>query len=173
VKAGVTVRAAQEPDLTALTDIYNHYVEHSHCTFDLVPQTDAQRRAWFAEHAETGPHRILVATENDAVLGYAASSRFRPKPAYSTSVEVSVYCRPDACGRGVGRSLYAALIGLLEAEDVHRLYAGVALPNDASISLHRHFGFVDVGTFREVGRKFGRYWAVLWMERGMAEGGSR
>lgn len=161
----VEVRAAREADLAALTSIYNHYVEHTHVTFDLEPFTVEQRRAWFAHYADTGPHRLLVAADGEHVLGYATSSRFRDKAAYDTSVETTVYCASGGTGRGVGRALYAALFAALESEDVHRAYAGIALPNDASLALHRAFGFSAVGTFREVGRKFDRWWDVTWLER--------
>ncbi|MFF1694643.1 GNAT family N-acetyltransferase [Streptomyces sp. NPDC058257] len=99
------------------------------------------------------------------ILGYATSSPFRTKPAYATSVEVSVYCAPDAAGRGIGTLLYKTLFEALEGEDLHRAYAGIAQPNDASGRLHERFGFRHVGTYREVGRKFGRYWDVAWYER--------
>jgi phosphinothricin acetyltransferase len=158
------VRAASAADLPALTDIYNHYVQNSAATFDIEPSTVEQRRSWFARYAGSGRHRLLVAADDTGVLGYASSSQFRAKPAYDTSVEVSVYCHPQACGRGIGRSLYAALFKALETEDLHRAYAGIALPNRASIALHRSSGFTDIGVFRQVGRKFGRYWDVLWME---------
>ncbi|MET9802570.1 N-acetyltransferase family protein [Streptomyces sp. NPDC006368] len=98
-------------------------------------------------------------------LGYATSSPFRPKAAYSTSVEVSVYLAPEAVGRGIGTLLYDRLFGALADEDVHRVYAGIALPNDASVRLHARFGFRHTGTFTEVGRKFGRYWDVAWYEK--------
>jgi phosphinothricin acetyltransferase len=167
----VTVRAAVPDDLPALTAIYNHYVEHTHITFDLVPYTVEQRRAWFDHYAETGPHRLLVAVDrvgaDEVVIGYATSGRFRDKPAYAPSVETSVYCAPDAVGRGAGSALYVALFDALAGEDVHRAFAGVALPNDASLAFHRGFGYTEVGTFREVGRKFGQWWDVQWLERGI------
>ncbi|MEO3976153.1 GNAT family N-acetyltransferase [Streptomyces sp. CAU 1734] len=100
-----------------------------------------------------------------SVLGYATSSPLRPKAAYDTSVEVSVYCAPEAAGRGIGSLLYRALFAALEGEDVHRAYAGIAGPNEASARLHAWFGFRPVGTYREVGRKFGRYWDVTWYEK--------
>ena len=159
------VRPASASDLPALTDLYNHYVVHSHATFDLTPFSTAQRAEWMGHYSDTGPHRLLVAVDDDAVLGYVTSGRFRDKAAYATSVETTVYCHPEAVGRGTGRALYAALFDVLAAEDVHRAYAGIALPNDASVALHRSFGFTDVGTFREVGRKFDRWWDVLWLER--------
>jgi phosphinothricin acetyltransferase len=82
-------------------------------------------------------------------------------------VETTVYLDPAATGRGVGSMLYQQLFTELQAEDVHRAFAGVALPNPASVALHRRFGFTDVGTFTEVGRKNGRWWDVLWLQRSL------
>ena len=161
----LTVRAGRSDDLPALTALYNHYVEHTHVTFDIEPIDVDQRVEWLSHYAPTGRHRLVVAVVDDAVVGYATSSRFRDKPAYATSVETTVYCSPDVVGRGIGSALYTALFDALRDEDVHRAYAGVALPNDGSLALHRRFGFTVVGTFREVGRKFGRYWDVTWLER--------
>jgi phosphinothricin acetyltransferase len=163
--AAVEVRAGRRDDLPALTEIYNHYVEHTHVTFDLEPFTVDQRGEWFDHYSDTGRHRLLVAVDGDEVLGYATSGRFRDKPAYAPSVETTVYCHPAAVGRRVGSALYAELFDVLSGEDVHRAFAGVALPNDSSLALHHRFGFTEVGTFREVGRKFGRWWDVQWLER--------
>jgi phosphinothricin acetyltransferase len=159
------VRAAQPTDLPALTDIYNHYVRTGAVTFDVTEFSVEARQEWFSHYATEGPHRLLVAVDLDDVLGYATSSPFRPKPAYATSVETSVYLRWDATGRGVGRLLYDALFAILAEQDVHRAYAGVALPNDASVALHERLGFREIGTYVEVGRKMGRYWDVRWFER--------
>ncbi|MFD7865882.1 GNAT family N-acetyltransferase [Streptomyces sp. NPDC057682] len=174
------VRPAVESDLPALTDIYNHYVRETAVTFDTVPFTPEQRLSWLRTRAGDGPHRLLVALETGGTeetsgagprfLGYATSSPFRAKPAYSTSVEVSVYCSPDAVGRGVGRLLYTALFEALAGQDLHRAYAGIALPNAASVGLHERFGFRHVGTYEEVGRKFGRYWDVAWYEKRLRPG---
>lgn len=152
-------------DLEAINDIYNHYVAETHITFDDEPTTMEWRREWFSHYAPTGPHRLFVATGDGSVAGYASSSRFRPKPGYLTSVEMSIFLAPDAVGRGLGSKLYEALLGALEGEDVHRAYAGIALPNPASIALHERFGFKRVAHFSEQGRKFGRYWDVDWFER--------
>lgn len=163
---GLRVRPGAAADVPALTVIYNHFVVHSHVTFDLQPFTVETRREWFGHYAETGRHRLLVAeTDAGELLGYATSGRFRDKPAYAPSVETTVYCAPPAGGRGVGSALYAALFEALQDEDVHMAYAGVALPNEASLALHRRFGFAEVGTFREVGRKFDRWWDVTWLAR--------
>jgi phosphinothricin acetyltransferase len=164
--ADYAVRAATLDDLGALTAIYNHYIVHSAITFDLRPFAPDERRPWFDDHGDSGPHRLLVATnEQSQCVGYASSSRWRPKPAYNTTVEVSVYCHPDACGRGCGTMLYSALFDTLRREDVHTMVAGVSLPNPASLSLHERFGFRPVGVFHAVGRKFDKFWDVAWFER--------
>jgi phosphinothricin acetyltransferase len=166
-RAEVQVRPGVETDLEALTDIYNHYVRETPITFDTEVFTPEERRPWLLSHPEDGPHRLMVARDTDSqeILGYATSSAFRAKPAYTTSVEATVYLAPHAHGRGVGTLLYKALFEALADEDVHRAYAGIAQPNEASTRLHERFGFRYVGTYREVGRKFGRYWDVAWYEK--------
>ena len=160
------LRAATLDDLEVLTEIYNHYIVNSAITFDLHPFAPAERRAWFDDHSDSGPHRLLVASDDQGrCAGYASSSRWRPKPAYNTTVEVSVYCHPDVRGRGCGTALYTALFAALERQDVHTIVAGVSLPNPASLSLHQRFGFRPVGVFHAVGRKFDKFWDVAWFER--------
>ncbi|RZB17450.1 N-acetyltransferase [Streptomyces sp. F001] len=163
----VQVRPGAESDLEALTDLYNHYVRETPITFDTAVFTPEERRPWLLSHPEDGPHRLMVATDADSqeILGYATSSPYRAKPAYDTSVEVTVYVAPHAGRRGVGTLLYKALFEALAGEDLHRAYAGIAQPNEASTRLHERFGFRHVGTYREVGRKFGRYWDVAWYEK--------
>jgi phosphinothricin acetyltransferase len=105
---------------------------------------------------------------NGHVSGYASSDQFRAKPAYARSVEISIYLGPEDCGAGCGTGLYASLLEALEEEvTIHRAYAGISLPNEASIALHQRFGFKRVGTYSEVGFKFGRYWDVVWLERAL------
>ncbi|MET7643913.1 N-acetyltransferase family protein [Streptomyces sp. NPDC005426] len=171
----VQVRAGLGSDLEALTDIYNHYVRETALTFDVTPFTPEQRLPWLRSHPEDGKHRLLVAQDvrnvdetsgaAPRILGYATSSAFRPKAAYSTSVEVSVYCSPEATGRGVGTLLYSALFEALAGEDLRRAYAGITQPNESSVRLHKRFGFHHIGTYTEVGRKFDRYWDVSWYEK--------
>ena len=161
------IRTATLQDLPALVDIYNHYVVETPITFDLQPFTVASRRGWFDEHAPGGRHQLLVAVDtDDAVLGYATTSRWRPKAAYDQTVESSVYCRANAVGRGIGSLLYGSLFEAMAKEPVHRIVAGATMPNDASVALHRRFGFRQVGVFTSVGYKFGKYWDVAWLERG-------
>ena len=162
----LVIRPAVLADLAALTDIYNHYVMHTAITFDVRPWAVEERRPWFDAHKPTGRHRLVVAVGTGGqVVGYASTSQWRPKAAYETTVETSVYCRPGEVGRGCGSALYAALFEAIAGEDVHRLVAGVSLPNPASVKLHERFGFRRVGVFPGVGRKFERFWDVAWFER--------
>jgi phosphinothricin acetyltransferase len=164
----ISVRPAVGDDLPALTAIYNHYILNTTITFDVEPYAPEGRRAWFDDHTSGGRHLLLVAVgEGGAVAGYATTSRWRPKAAYDTTVESSVYCRADAVGLGIGTRLYTALFKMLADRDVHRIVAGISEPNPASVALHERFGFKRVGVFSSVGRKFDRYWDVAWFERPM------
>jgi phosphinothricin acetyltransferase len=161
----VLIRRARLEDLNDLTEIYNHYVIHTPITFDIEPYTPETRKPWLEQFAEAGRHQLFVAESLGRVVGYAGTLRFRPKQAYETSVETTIYLRPDHTARGLGARLYTRLFEALVGQDVHRAYAGITQPNDASNALHARFGFRDVGRYGEVGRKLGRYWDVLWMEK--------
>jgi phosphinothricin acetyltransferase len=164
--ATYTIRPATLDDLRALTEIYNHYVVNTAITFDVRPFTPEERRPWFDEHAKTGRHRLLAAIDSgNSCVGYATTSRWRPKAAYDATVEASVYCRPDVLGTGCGSALYSALFDRVAREDIEAVVAGVSLPNPASIALHERFGFRSVGVFNAVGRKFGKLWDVAWFQR--------
>ena len=165
--ADLLIRAAEERDLERINEIYNHYILSTPITFDIEPWTIDARHAWFAKCARTGRHRLLVAEDAGAVVGFAGTSQFRAKAAYDTTVETTLYCAPQATGRGIGRALYERLFEELRGEDIRMAVAGITLPNDASARLHESFGFVRAGLFHAVGRKFDRYWDVLWMEREM------
>ena len=161
----IEIRSARLEDLPRIVEIQNHYIEHTHITFDVRAFTPEQRLEWFNDHNEGRRYRLLIAEEQQRVVGYACTGRFRPKPAYETTVEVSIACDPQSTGKRIGTRLYEELFALLSSEDVHRAVAGIAQPNPASNALHERFGFRPVGIFTEVGRKFGRYWDVLWMEK--------
>lgn len=162
------IRPAEPPDLSALLDIYNYYVVNTPITFDIEPRTLTQRQEWLEQFARRGRYRCFVAEVGDRTVGWACSTKFKEREAYATSVETSVYCAPDFTGRGIGRQLYATLFGALADEDIHRAYGGITQPNEASVALHLAMGFRPVGTYREVGRKFGRFWDVALYQREMA-----
>ena len=139
-------------------------------TFDVEPFSIPERRNWLDSFKSSGPHRLFAALERGRVVGYAGSLPFRKKAAYETSVETTVYVDPGFTGRGVGTELYAVLFDALRDEDLNRALAGITVPNDTSIELHERFGFQRIGVYSEVGRKFGRYWDVLWLEKSLRSG---
>lgn len=159
------IRRAEIADVPTLLQIYNHYITNTHITFDLEPRTLDQYLAWFAMFGDVGRYQCFVAVRGGHVIGWASSSPFKERAAYQTSIETSVYLAPDETGRGIGLRLYRALFEAVGPMDVHRAYGGISLPNEASIRLHARMGFVHVGTYREVGRKFGRFWDVAIYER--------
>ncbi len=158
----VCIRSGLNADLAGIVEIYNHYIENSHCTFDIETISVTSRQPWLRQFGNVGRYRLFVATLDSRILGYATSSRFHNKAGYDSSVETTVYVDPDFTSQGIGRGLYESLFDALRDEDIHRAYAGVALPNPASIRLHEEFGFERVGIFAEVGIKFGQYRDVGW-----------
>ncbi len=159
------IRHAELGDVPALLEIYNHYVLNTHITFDLEPRTLDQRLAWLATFGTVGRYQCFVAVRGARVIGWASSSPFKERVAYQTSVETSVYLAPGEAGREVGLRLYRTLFEAIGQADVHRAYGAISLPNEASIRLHTRTGFAHVGTYREVGRKFDRFWDVAIYER--------
>lgn len=161
----IIIRRAEATDLPALLDIYNHYVIHTPVNFDIEPRTLEQRREWFSEFADRGKYQCFVAEEGVRVVGYACSMRFKEKAAYATTIETSIYCAPDHGRRGIGRRLYETLFEAVKGEDIHRAFGGITLPNAGSVGLHEAMGFRRIGTYTEIGRKFGKYWDVALYER--------
>src|SRR4051812_28894069 len=109
----IRIRPAALDDLPALVEIHNHYVVHTHITFDIEPFTVDQRRPWFEDHNDGKRCRIVVAEQEGIVVGSASSGRHRAKAAYDTTVETSIACHPDVKGRGIGTLLYKALFAEL------------------------------------------------------------
>jgi phosphinothricin acetyltransferase len=161
----VLVRHCAPGDYDAIVRVYNHYIEQSPATFDVVPYSVGARAPWFAQFAEDGPCQLLVAVTNDDVLGYCCSTQFRTRPAYDVSVETTAYVDAGAIGQGIGKKMYAMLLANLDGTGVHGAYAGITLPNDASVKLHESLGFMKIGVFDEVGRKFDKYWSVAWFQK--------
>ena len=161
---GIGIRHAREEDLPSLVAIFNHYVANGHITFDTEPTTIAERRPWFASYGAER-HQLIVAEADGRLLGCAYSSRYRQHPAFDRTVETSIYLDPAEQGRGTGTRLYVELFKRLETQDVHLAVAGVALPNDASIALHRKLGFEEIGIFKEYATKHGQLISSIWFQR--------
>ena len=157
------LRLATLDDAEAIRAIYNLEVTTSTATFDLVPRTSDEQRGWLAERS--GARAVVVAVDSGAVCGFGSLSPWRDRPAYSTTVEDSVYVHRDHHGEGIGRALLIKLVETATAHGFHACMARIVGGHEASIALHAACGFEVVGTEREVGRKFGRWLDVVVMER--------
>jgi L-amino acid N-acyltransferase YncA len=160
----VKVRLVTLDDAEPIRAIYNVEVLGSRVTFDLVPRTTDDQRRWIDEHS--GAHPAVVAIDDDdRIRGFASVSPYRPRPAYRTTVEDSVYVDRDCRGAGVGRLLLSEIVELSASHGFHAVMARIVGSHEASIRLHAACGFEAVGTEREVGRKFGQWLDVVVMQR--------
>lgn len=160
----ITIRTARLDDAEAIRRIYNHEVEHTTATFDLVPRSLAAQEDWLT--ARTGAFAAIVATDDPGgpVVGFASLSPYKERAAYRTTVEDSIYVRRDAHGRGIGKILLTHLLDLAEAGGFHAVMARIEVSGEASRALHAACGFSLVGVEREVGRKFNRWLSVALMQ---------
>jgi len=147
-------------DAARVAEIYRPYVEETIISFEEVAPTADQLAERIRSTLAWTPW--LVAEEGDRVVGYAYASRHRERAGYRWSVDISVYLEPAAQGRGIGRALYAELIEILRRQRFVNVYAGITLPNDASVGLHRAIGMEHIGTYERVGYKFGQWLPVAW-----------
>ena len=159
----VRIRPAVESDAEAIRAIYNHEVEHSTATFDLVMRSSADQRSWLA--TRSGAFSVLVAEWQGDVVGFASISPYKERAAYRTTVEDSVYVRRDRHGLGIGKVLLTALLDAAETSGFHSVMARIEAGGDASRALHQACGFHLVGIEREVGRKFNRWVDVVEMQK--------
>jgi len=157
------LREAGDADLQAILDIYNDAVLHSTATFDMEPRTWDEQQRWVQEHRP--PYAVFVATVGDTVTGWGSLSRFRPRPGYRFTAEDSIYVHEDFRGRGIGAGLLVLLIEAARRGRFHSVMALIDGDNAVSVRLHERFGFRQVGIFREVGFKFGRWLDVVHMQR--------
>lgn len=157
------IRSATLSDAEAIRQIYNIEVLSTTVTFDLVERTEAEQREWILEHQ--GVYPAVVAIEEQRVIGFASLSPYRPRPAYSTTAEDSIYVAEIARGRGVGSALLGEIIERAGSHGFHAIIARIVGDHETSIGLHRHHGFELVGIEREVGRKFGKWLDVALMQR--------
>ena len=159
------IRHAQPGDLTAILDILNHYVETHHCTFDTEPWSVEQKQDWFDSFSHTGAYQLLVAEFEGQVVGYAHSSRWRPKTGYDVTAETTVYVDDRFQAKGIGYALMQSLLSQIADSGLTSLVAGISQPAPGSNRLHESLGYQSVGTFRGVGWKFGRGWDVRWYQK--------
>ena len=161
--AAPIIRPAVLADCASISAIYNHYVLTSTCTFREEPETVAERERWLGEH--TGSHVAIVAEEPDGTIaGWASLSRFHERSAYRFTAEDSVYLRDDCRGRGLGTRLLAELMVSARQGGFRCVIASITAEQDASLALHRRFGFTDAARLRQVGLKFGRWLDVVYLQ---------
>lgn len=160
----VLVENAEPAQYESINAIYGRHVLSGFATFDEDAPSLHERAPWFDQFERTGPHQLLVAQDGDAVMGFACSQPYRTHPAFTRTVEFSIYLDPSATGRGLGRLLYRELIYRARSAGVATVLSGVALPNEASVALHRSCGFREVGTFRNYAEKRGRVISSMWFQ---------
>ena len=158
----MTIRFATPADAPAILAIYAHYITNSSITFEYDVPTVAE----FTGRIQTiqGQFPYLVAEGNGQLLGYAYASRHRDRMAYQWSAETSVYVHPNGHRRGVAHQLYTTLLDLLRRQGYYNAYAGITLPNAPSEAFHRRMGFDYIGSFANIGYKFGAWHSVAWFQ---------
>jgi L-amino acid N-acyltransferase YncA len=171
------VSRCEERHLEAIRAIYNHEILHTTALYEYEPRSVETMRAWWAAKQAAGLPVLGIECEPGVLAGFATWGPFRPFPAYGSTVEHSVYVDVRFRGRGVGRTLLAALVAEARERDLHTLVGVIDVENAASIALHRRIGFACCGTVREAGRKFGRwldvgYWQLIF-PAGAPENGTR
>jgi L-amino acid N-acyltransferase YncA len=158
-----TIRLAHSNDASMLHAIYAPFVINTPISFELVPPTEQEMRQRIEQILQT--HPWLVCEEQGEILGYAYASQHRTRQAYQWSVDVSAYVHERWRGKGIGKALYTSLFALLRLQGFYNVYAGIALPNAASVALHEAMGMRQVGVYSQVGYKQGRWHDVGWWQK--------
>ncbi|CCN69965.1 GNAT family N-acetyltransferase [Vibrio nigripulchritudo] len=161
------IRFGKPTDVQGITDIFNFYIENTNARFEELSLTVNNRKQWFSQFSADSKYQIYVASKNGHVLGFACSQPYRALEAFDETVEVTIYLDPTARGKGLGSALYKTLFSALNGQKVHRILSAVALPNDASVALHKSFGFREVGTFSEYATKKGQRISSVWLEKAL------
>jgi len=157
------VRSATDDDLRQILDIYNDVIIHTTAVYDYEPHTMEMRQAWFNTKKEQG-FPVFVAEQAGEVLGLSSIGPFRNWAAYQYSVENSIYVSSTARGKGIGKLLMPPIIKAAKEMGIHTIIAGIDAGNEASIQLHRHFGFEEVAHFKQVGWKFNRWLDLKFLQ---------
>jgi phosphinothricin acetyltransferase len=165
-----TIRLARESDTPQMLSIYAPVVRETAISFELEPPAEDEFRRRVTDTLRRTPW--LVCEERGDIAGYAYAGQYRARAAYQWSVEVSVYVSAAHRRRGVARALYASLFECLRVQGYYRAYAGISLPNAASVELHERLGFGSIGAYRSVGYKLGKWHDVGWWQLALRESGS-
>ena len=165
------IRLATEDDLRAIDEIYNYYVLHSTCTYQLEIEPLESRQAWFAGHpADKYPVVVAELPQADEpiagmpIAGWGSLSPFRPRAAYAPTCEASVYIRHSHHRRGLGRAILLDLIARARTAGFHSMIGGASAEQHASIALQESLGFEHVAHLKQVGYKFGQWLDVVYLQ---------
>lgn len=166
----ITIRTALPSDAPAIWEIYRYYVEHTAISFEITMPSAEQIKQRIERVLTTFPY--LVAEAKGRILGYAYAGPFIPREAYSHCAEVSIYIARENRRSGIGKLLYSKLMALLRDQGIANVYACIGVPEvedeyltNNSAQFHAHLGFIEVGRFRNCGRKFDRFYHMIWMEK--------
>jgi L-amino acid N-acyltransferase YncA len=166
---GDHIRLATEADAAKMLAIYGPFVRESPITFEVVVPSEEEFGARVTATLQSLPW--LVSDADGEICGFAYAARLSPREAYQWSVDCSVYVHADHRGRGVGRGLYTSLFACLRVQGYYNAYAGITLPNAASVALHEEMGFSQVGVYRSAGYKSGAWHDVGWWQLALREHG--
>ena len=161
----ITIRPATEADLPGILEIYNDAVLHTTATYDYEPRTLEHRRQWFEDHQRDNYAVFVAVDETGRIVGWSALNPYHARPGYRFTTENSVYIAADRRGQGIGKQLLEPLIEAARARGLHAIIAAIDATNQASIRLHARYGFEQVGHFKQVGFKFGRWLDVVYLEK--------
>jgi phosphinothricin acetyltransferase len=159
----VTIRNATENDVQPMLDIYNEIIANTTAVFQYDLHTLQMRKEWFTQKQQEN-FPVFVAEENNVIVGFSTFAQFRNWQAYKYSVENSVYVRADCRGKGIGKLLLQPLIDAAKQMQLHTIIAGIVADNEASIALHKQFGFIEVAHFKEVGYKFDKWLDLKFLQ---------
>lgn len=166
----IIIRSATPQDAQAILDIYRYYVEHTAISFEITVPTVSEIQRRIGVVLTAFPY--LIAQKGDSIIGYAYAGPFIKREAYDHCAEVSIYISRECRKSGVGKMLYSKMFRLLEAQGIVNIYACIGVPeepdeylNNNSAEFHQHMGFTEVGRFHHCGRKFGRSYHMIWMEK--------
>jgi len=164
----VVIRSARAEDAAAVAAIYRPIVTDTAISFELTPPSVDEMAERMARISDS--HVWLVADVGGAIAGYAYGTPHRPRAAYQYAVETSAYMNRDFRGRGIAGRLYGCLFRELADKGYYNAFAGITLPNDASVALHKSVGFTAIGSFPNVGYKLGAWHDVSWWHRKFQDG---
>ena len=159
----MSVRSANLQDVPRILEIYGPYVKNTAISFEYTVPTLEEFTQRFL--GITAQFPWLVWEEDGQVIGYAYGSRSFERAAYQWNASASIYLCPEACGKGIGRQLYAALEEILQRQGYRKVYAVITTANEASVAFHKAVGYRHTATMPDCGYKFGKWYGTIWMEK--------